>query len=152
MSKRKLLKNIASGIINSFISRNNDVYGYWGIGKLYSLMVLSKSMEVEINLIDKIIKPKNKELKLLVNIYSKYLFSQIKKQGIKEEYLSKATIEIKGYPNKPILALGRLAPHRIRCKIIIENDLGKKYSLERNVWCREHNPKLESKSTRNYEN
>jgi len=34
MAKRKELKNIASGLYGSFISRNNDVRGYWGVGKL----------------------------------------------------------------------------------------------------------------------
>ena len=34
MAKSKELKNIASGLYGSFISRNNDVRGYWGVGKL----------------------------------------------------------------------------------------------------------------------
>ena len=34
-ARRKELKNIAGGIVGSFISRNNDIDGYWGLGILY---------------------------------------------------------------------------------------------------------------------
>ena len=93
MGKRKLLKNIANGIINSFISRNNDVYGYWGIGKLCSLMIKSKSMTIEIDLIEKRINPNHDEFNIMINQYSDYLLSHIKRQGLKEEYISKSFLE-----------------------------------------------------------
>ena len=37
MPRRARLKNIASGLCSSFVSRNNDLNGYWAIGKLRSL-------------------------------------------------------------------------------------------------------------------
>ncbi|WP_201917435.1 hypothetical protein [Aquimarina mytili] len=143
--KRKLLKNIANGILGSFISRNNDVNGYWGIGKIYSLMIISESLEIEIDLIRKAISPSNDELNLLVSHYSDYLFDQLSKQEIQRSNLSQAKIIIVGNPNNPCLSLGRLAPHKMNCKITIIDNLNIAYTLEKNVWSREHNPRLEMK-------
>jgi hypothetical protein len=143
MGKRKLLKNIANGTISSFISRNNDVSGFWGIGKLYSLMIASKIMTVKIDLIKKTIEPRNDEFKLLVNKYSEYLFCQMKKQGLKEEYLFKAIIEVRGITNKSVSTIGRSSLHKMHCKIIIENDLGKTHMIKKSVLCRKHNPQSE---------
>ena len=36
MAKYKLLKGIAAGLANTFISRNNDIDGFWGLGVIYS--------------------------------------------------------------------------------------------------------------------
>lgn len=145
MSKRKQFKNIINGLLCSFISRNNDVDGYWGIGKMYALMVKSKSLKIEIDLIKKTMSPYDKEFKLAISTYSKYLFNSMEIEKIAREDLSQAIIILKGFPNTPILSLERLAPHKIHCKIIIIDNLSVKYSLEKNVWCREHNPELESR-------
>jgi len=37
MPAKKRLTNIANGLCGSFVSRNNDLDGYWAIGKLRSL-------------------------------------------------------------------------------------------------------------------
>lgn len=145
MGKKRLLKNIAYGILSSFLSRNNDVNGYWGIGKLYSIMVISKSLKIEIDLIKRTISPANNELNVLVSNYSDYLINELRIQNINRNYLSEAKIEIVAYPNNPCLPLGRIAPNKMNCRITIIDNLNKNYIVEKNVWCREHNPKLESK-------
>jgi hypothetical protein len=68
MARRKEFKNIANGLICSFVSRNNDVYGYWGIGKLYSHMLKSKTMTIEINILDIAISPNNNEFMILIKM------------------------------------------------------------------------------------
>lgn len=37
MATRRHLKNIANGLLGSFVSRNNDICGYWGLGILRAL-------------------------------------------------------------------------------------------------------------------
>jgi len=46
--------------------------------------------------------------------------------------------------------LGHLAPNKVICHTEIVDDLNRVYVNEANTWCREHNPKLELKSTREY--
>lgn len=145
MAKRKQFKNIANGILTSFISRNNDVCGYWGIGKLYALMVKSECFSIEIDLINKTISPKDEEFSYRVSEYSKYLFKRMLIHKIQDDFLKESKIQIIGSPNEPILSLGKTAPHKMICKIVIIDNLNKEYKLEKNVWCRKHNPKSEFK-------
>ncbi|WP_378178258.1 hypothetical protein [Aquimarina sp. SS2-1] len=80
MGKRKLFKNIANGVLGSFVSRNNDVQGYWGIGKLYSLMINKDKYEVEIDLINLTILPNKSEFNNMIEYFSNQLFNQIYKR------------------------------------------------------------------------
>ncbi len=150
MGRRKELKNIAYGLINSFISRNNDVFGYWGIGKLYSHMLYSHRMEIKIDLIHTTIIPQSKEFRFLISEYLQRLFLQVKKRKIDSNCIVEANILLTGFPNEQKTELGKIAPNRMNCKLIIKDDLGRTHIAERNVWCRKHNPKSEMKSTREY--
>lgn len=152
MGNKREFKNIANGLLSSFISRNNDINGYWGIGKLYAFMLKSKSMRLEVDLIENTILPHDNELKILASIYLDYLLTRMKIKNIERECLNKAMIVLSGFPNNLVLPYGRSAPHKMHCKILIIDNLNKEYSIEKNVWCRKHNPKSELKSGRNYEN
>jgi len=66
MGSRKEFKAIAHGLVESFISRNNDVSGYWGIGKLYSHIVSTGVKDLKIDLIQRTIEPKNEEFEILI--------------------------------------------------------------------------------------
>jgi hypothetical protein len=150
MARRKEFKTVADGLISSFVSRNNDVYGYWGIGKLYSHMLSSGSMKLTIDLIDRIMEPNNEEFAILISEYSERLRSQIKSRGINDKFLKNAVLTLVGYPNEPSPYLGKMAPNRVHCKLLITDDLAKDHSSEANSWCREHNPDNDSKSNREY--
>lgn len=136
--------------MNSFISRNNDVYGYWGIGKLYSHMTKTNSTRIEIDLISLEIKPVNNEFTLLIKEYSTKMFRHLKKLNLNDNVIQKATIVLNGYKNEPTISLGQMAPIRINCKVSLVDDLNRVYNCETNTWCRKHSKLRESKSTRTY--
>ncbi|WPP49952.1 hypothetical protein [Catalinimonas niigatensis] len=115
MARRKEFKTIAEGLVNSFVSRNNDVY-YWGIGKLYSHMVTSGSMKLKIDLVHRIMEPQNEEFKLLIDEFATRLIIQIGKRGLKRDYMRKAKLTVIGYPNEPSPYFGRMASNRVNCK------------------------------------
>ncbi|MFB0583439.1 hypothetical protein [Aeromonas salmonicida] len=71
MGHRKELICVASGIINSFSSRNNDIDGYWGLGKLYKAIEPVESKVVSIELITKVATPNIDELNMTSLSYSK---------------------------------------------------------------------------------
>jgi len=150
MARRKEFQTIADGLICSFVSRNNDVYGYWGIGKLYSHMLSFKSMKLKIDLVNRKIEPNNEEFGILISEYSERLLIQIKRRGINQGFLKSAEMTLIGYPDEPSPYFGRIAPNRVYCKLVITDDLNKQHSSEANTWCREHNPDKELKSTREY--
>jgi len=105
MAKRKLFKNIANGVLSSFVSRNNDVQGYWGIGKLYSLMINKDTYEIEIDLIKQNIAPSNSEFNDMIKYFSQQLFNQMFKQNLKRSFLKEAKIELISNPYNASLSL-----------------------------------------------
>ena len=150
MARRKEFKAIADGLISSFISRNNDVNGYWGIGKLYSFMVSTGSMKLKIDLVNRIIEPQNEEFRHLINEFANRLLFQMDKRKLNRFYFKKAELIIIGYPNETSPYFGQMAPNKVNCMLVITDDLEKEHFSEANTWCREFNPQKESKSTRIY--
>lgn len=139
--KRNEIKNITNGILNSFISRNNDVSGYWGIGKLYYLMLNNGSNTIEINLIDQIINPEGEEFNFMVSKYSNLFFKKLKEKNIDKKVIKELKIILKSSINlnEPYLL------NKIDCSIYFIDILDKEFSFEKSVMSRKHNPKLELK-------
>lgn len=153
MARRKEFKTIADGLLSSFVSRNNDVYGYWGIGKLYSHMVSSKSMKLKIDLVQRTLEPRKDEFKVSISEFANRLMNQVRNRRLNHKFLKKAELMIIGFPNEPspYPYYGKTAPNKIICRLIIVDDLNREHMNETNTWCRKHNPEKESKSTREYE-
>lgn len=122
MGRRRELGSFASGIINSFNSRNNDYDGYWAIGVLYSKVSDCVSKKIEIDLINTIIQPDFIEYRPIILEYKKMLFSYIAKRSIKEEWLvsSKIFIEFESefIPKYHAWRSGLGRPCIMKCEII----------------------------------
>ena len=82
MGRRRELGSIASGIIGSFRSRNNDIDGYWGIGKLYLFVGHLKSKCVSIDLCSQQIAPYYPHFDLMTERYSKMFNVQFRLNGL----------------------------------------------------------------------
>lgn len=150
MSRRKEFKTIAEGLISSFVSRNNDVYGYWGIGKLYAHMIANGSMRLVIDLVNKTIEPADSEFEILISELNIRLLTQIEKRKLSTAFLKGAQIIINGFPETPSAYFGRMAPHKVNCVLKIRDDLNRVHQSEAHAWCREHDPNKELKSARKY--
>jgi hypothetical protein len=61
MPRRARLTNIASGLCNSFVSRNNDWDGYWSIGKLRLLAEQYGRSTVSLDLLTSSAQPSSSE-------------------------------------------------------------------------------------------
>ena len=51
MSRRRVLKGVANALAGSFVSRNNDIGGYWGIGMLYREIETQSEPRVVLDLV-----------------------------------------------------------------------------------------------------
>ncbi|MEL7474838.1 MAG: hypothetical protein AAGJ55_01220, partial [Cyanobacteria bacterium J06555_12] len=94
MVRRKELKNVARGIIESFNSRNNDVDGYWGIGKLFQFANSHNVSTVHINLTTGEISPASNQFLSLVNFYQAMLESQLQARGIPSTWIVSVQIDV----------------------------------------------------------
>lgn len=148
MARRKELRNIAYGLYGSFISRNNDVGGYWGIGKLCLLAEKQDTSRVRLDLIGQSISPHSIEFSKLVAGYKGKLQKQLEARKVPDDYVSAAEIELDfrpPYPSGkhiPITTWGSL----FKLSVSISDDKGRIYKIEGYGYCGPHDPKKESKS------
>jgi len=84
MPHRNELKGISAGIASSFISRNNDVDGYWAIGILYKIASESGDNKFTLNLLSGESSPNFKYSNRVSQPYHNYLINQLEKKNLEE--------------------------------------------------------------------
>ena len=147
MARRKELKNIAVGIYGSFISRNNDVAGYWGIGKLCLLAQMHNVSVVSLSLLEQKMIPQSGEYEKLLKGYNKKLKYHLHAKNISETWVSSVEIKLSFNPEPsekhvPITTWGSL----FKLYVSITDDKGKRRSISGFGYCAPHNQNKESKS------
>jgi hypothetical protein len=65
MPSSRKLKSVAAGLLGSFVSRNNDIGGYWGIGVLCR-DTAAMGGKVELNLITRVAAPATASCELTI--------------------------------------------------------------------------------------
>ena len=150
MKRRNQIINIAYGILGSFLSRNNDVDGYWALGLFYKAAHDKYSNTFKLDLLSKESNPHYKFSYYVATRYEDYLLSQIKKKKLESVQIAKAHIIIefnveatKSHMNKKF-TWGQ----PFNCKIEIINEKGNSYKSEGIGWCAEHDPEHERRSIR----
>jgi len=73
MPAKKRLTNIANGLCGSFISRNNDLNGYWAIGKLRSLADQHRQTTVVLDLLTSSAQPSSAQCSDVFERYCRLL-------------------------------------------------------------------------------
>ncbi|UTM58926.1 hypothetical protein L4174_009475 [Photobacterium sp. CCB-ST2H9] len=150
MGRRRELGSIASGIIGSFCSRNNDVSGYWAIGKLYKYIEFLEPKHLSIDLQSKNIEPYSPSFDLMIAKYSEMLLKLLSKRDIPSEWVNAAHIRIEfeaDYQHRHHhwrSALGK--PCNLVCVLV--DDKGKCHVARSYTNCFPHDPEREIKSTR----
>jgi hypothetical protein len=86
------LKDLASCVLGSFVSRNNDVGGYWAIGKLYLHATEANVDSVTIDLVDGTLTPASPAFDNMLQQYSAMLIEQAKARKLDHSNLTTALI------------------------------------------------------------
>ena len=147
MARRKEFKNIAAGLHGSFISRNNDVDGYWGIGKLFALAEKHDVASVRIDLLSELITPQSKKFDRLLRTYMSFLHERMSAREMPSTWLKSAVIELefrldewpqeyepRNYWGDPFYL-----------KVVLVDDMGREYSVSGYGRCKKHSPLREQR-------
>jgi hypothetical protein len=96
MSRRGKLRGIAANLLGSFVSRNNDVNGYWAIGKLYSLAGRHRVQTVTVDILAPEMALDSTEVNFvpMLDKYSSMLAAHLARTGIATATLTKAAFEL----------------------------------------------------------
>jgi len=150
MSRRRDLKAIASGIAGSFISRNNDVGGYWAMGLLCELVRQMKVSDITLELENpELSRPTAALVYTVADVYQKLLHSMLDRRGLDPNMVRRAYISVEfgtsGHlPLPPLTTWG--AP--FLCTVGITDDLGRERSVAMAGRCGPHDPRKESRRVR----
>lgn len=96
MAVRKQLKGLAHGLLGTFVSPNNDINGYWGIGVLNLYSVRHDLSTLVIDLIGR--SPSfvaDSPVQFAEKTYQRWLFDKLAKVGIDRKQLESAEIHLR---------------------------------------------------------
>ena len=150
MACRNEFKGIAAGIAGKFISRNNDVNGYWAMGLLYRASFEKKVTKISMNLLTGESSPNVTWVKHVTESFKEYLFKQCKKKGFENHQIVEAMVELEFNvsPTKRHRNYRYTWGDPFICRVSLIDDLMKKRTYAEFGWCGQHDPKKEHQSAR----
>jgi hypothetical protein len=149
MPSSRALNGIASGLVGTFVSRNNDVAGYWGIGQIQREIEGGPHSVVELDLVHARAMPDGPVARELIAHYMAYLTTLLARCGFTHAAITGAKVFIEfgmlGVDHAPgFAAMG--SP--FNCKVVLVSTSGKMFSAVRAGHSWAHNPERELRSAR----
>lgn len=150
MPRRRELAAVASGLLGSFVSRNNDVGGYWAIGKLYRHAIENDAPRVVIDLMAKTMAPSAAEFEGMVSHYAEVFGQQCNARHLPADWVAQVQVWIRFdvAPNDPLAPSHSERETPFECVVAIEDDLGRTHTAQHQGWCAPHDPARERRSGR----
>ena len=148
MKRRGELSDIATGLLGSFVSRNNDVGGYWALGLLRSLADRSKMTVLRFDLKAGSAEPHDPIAWHVAQAYRERLELHLVRQRIPNDFIVKAEITIEfGVEATPITPAPTYAqPVRCPALLLDRRDCENRRSVL--TTCAPHDSARETRSTR----
>jgi hypothetical protein len=150
-SRGTTLLGIATNILGSFVSRNNDVDGYWAIGKLYTSARRWRTETVTVNLAVGSMEPTGaqQEFSRMLDRYSSMLTTHLGKYRVPADSLAAAVIRL--YFDSAVTDARPPTYHAgqtFRCVFELSDNAGHLFAASHLGVARLHDPLRESRSSR----
>jgi len=150
MPRSARLTNIASGLCGSFASRNNDLGGYWAIGKLRLLAEQHGRTTVLLDVLTSSVQPSSSEFAPVLARYRRLLAKLAGPSGIRLEEITAARFTVDFAP-PPWPRASYYQPQwggQFALTVTINAD-GRAAGIMRHAgYCRPHDPARERRSAR----
>lgn len=144
------LKGIADGLLGTFVSRNNDIGGYWALGILRLYAIRKDLSEITIDLLNvEASTALHSPISLISRKYREWLINQLNKSGIERARLTNAEIKVKfstfvEFPD----AIRETRGEPYVCTVVLTADNGVTYMRSKLSCCAPHDPIKEYRSLR----
>lgn len=130
MARRKELQGICNDLLDSFVSRNNDLNGYWALGKFQTYLQLKALPKLTFLLVG------------ATNEKSPFPQTQKYYRQAFDRHLS-----IRNMPSSWIrnanLCVRKRSPTELECRLSVTTYLGREFSATARVFARLHDPRNE---------
>ena len=145
MASRKHFHDFAVGLAHRFISRNNDIGGYWGVGVLAKDLHASGRDQQEFNLLE--------APQPWVADSHRWLLHRLEVTHTPSDWLNAATlwvtytpVERRGFGDEWYthrLRASRAQIYRAVALVVLIDDNGHRREARAGVWCWDHDPECE---------
>ncbi len=127
------IKGIAYSLLGNFVSRNNDLDGYWAIGKFYQMALERGISTIDFDLLSPV------ATDFTTRYYHRKLLGYLDRWQLPHNLVAKANIKLlfEGETED------RSPQQNFTCYVIIEDDRGIGYRVVSKGYCRPHHPQLE---------
>ncbi len=147
MARRELL-DLAAAIAGSFVSRNNDIDGYWSLGVLRSYADHHNLRSLRFDILDPDAVQGRDLLNLISDKYRSVLARQLTVRKIARATLSKAEITLTFDPSGPNLPAAPTYGAPFSCVVRLTDHRGREFERGLLGCCTPHNPLRELRSSR----
>jgi hypothetical protein len=147
MPGSRSLKGLASGLAETFISRNNDVSGYWGIGMLRRELENLQRTSVELDLLLGEATRGGPVANSLIAHYSQWLAKSRARAGFLPSQVAgaKVIIDFRALGKTLNPALVNTYRQAFSCEVSLVSLSGRIFSAVREGLCWRHDPKREQR-------
>ena len=148
MPRRSELNGIADGMLGSFVSRNNDIDGYWAIGKLCAHAIQNGVTSVDVDLVAQTISPVNNAFQPMLERYARMLSEKLRTNGLQPSILAAAKLRLTFDFQLPGSSPLRTRSAQFESTLELSDDLGRAHIARRGGNTRPHDPRREVRSRR----
>lgn len=132
MSRRKQFKGICHDLLGTFVSRYNDLDGYWALGQYVAFLDRLGERQLQFKLREATVVPYSPSAALSAKYYRGAILRMMEANAMPQAWFADAAIKV-----------SIVAPAKAACEIEIVSDLGKAYESERTINVRPHDPVIE---------
>lgn len=151
MVRRRLLNGIAAGLAGTFVSRNHDIDGYWGLGKLYGMAASGEesSPTVEIDLLGGHGIPDHDSVRRAAARYRERLDEICEGYGAHPVFArAEIALRFDHATDRHQRETARTSGEPYQCLVTLVDESGREASAEVVGWCRRHSSASERRSAR----
>ncbi len=134
MPRRKQFKGICHDILDSFVSRYNDLDGYWALGQYATFLTETGQRELRLQLEREATLSEHSRFGASATYYQRAVLRLMDANEMPRSWLADASIRF-----------SMVGPTHALCEVEISSDLGKAYRCDRRVEVRPHDPLLENR-------
>jgi hypothetical protein len=150
MPSYKHLKGVAAGLAGTFVSRNNDIGGYWAIGIIYDEVADSGCSEITFNLQDAQVSPQVKCAGLMLSRYRETTDRMLQNLGLSWDDLTSVNVNIRFASDTKSNDSGMMSEFGdlFCCKVAISDADSRTWSVKIESWCHRHGTRRYMRSGR----
>lgn len=141
-------RNLATGILGSFVSRNNDVDGYWCFGVLRAFADRKRCKTLRFDLVRQTAEPADSLTRMIAVRYGDVLRRQLVHREIASDAVPNAELQVDFHVQVSALASLPTYGDPARCSFVLLDDRGRECCLSVVTACAPHNPERELRSSR----